>query len=133
MEEQSYRSQLQEWMREIVPYSNLEKYIREMKTDFGFKVLLCTDEHSYSISVHMREGREPYLGCIASARKQLAGENWIRGNDLPDGEFCRETWDNIVRAIVRYELVKLEPIHAPAICHVTVPATTCTTGLTIQV
>jgi hypothetical protein len=42
-----------------------------------------------------------------------AGEDWVRGNDLPDGPFSKETWDRIIYAIVRYELVKLTPYKKP--------------------
>ena len=48
-----------------------------------------------------------YLGCIATQRKPRAGEDWNRGNDLADGDYCYETWDAIVRDIVKYEIVKI--------------------------
>ena len=51
---------------------------------------------------------------IEKSRKRVAGDNWHRVNDLPDGDFSRETFDAIIRAIVRYELVakvkEVEPI-----------------------
>lgn len=66
-----------------------------------------------------------YLGCIAVSRKERAGENWKRGNDLPDGPCTEKTWSEILQAIVKYELVKIhklqetatqvaEPIHSRA-------------------
>lgn len=47
-----------------------------------------------------------YLGCVVQARKPRAGEDWQRGNDLPDGKYCEETWLKIMRAVIAYELVK---------------------------
>lgn len=67
-------------------------------------VHLATASNQYTIS--FAEGH--YLGCIAGSRIVRAGETWTRGNDLPDGPFSRETFDNIMRAIVGYELVRLE-------------------------
>jgi hypothetical protein len=117
-QQQSFRSQLVGWLTEIVPYGQIEKYTR--KTREGFEsnsfntdhranhvsYIICTAEHRYSISAH-----PTYLGCIASATRERPGEDWTRGNDLPDGPFCRETWEKIKNAIIRYELVKLVPIH----------------------
>ena len=54
-------------------------------------------------------GWRSYLGCTASTRKPRAGEDWDRGNDLPDGPFNRRTWIKILNGIVKYELVLLAP------------------------
>lgn len=43
----------------------------------------------------------------ALANDPRVGEDHTRGRDLPDGLFCRETWDNIVAGIVRAEAVKI--------------------------
>lgn len=48
-----------------------------------------------------------YLGCIAVSRTPRAGEEWCRGNDLPDGSFSRETWTKILAAVVSYEMVRV--------------------------
>jgi hypothetical protein len=116
-ESQSFRTQLVEWMKEIVPFSNFEKYARKTRESFvedthgtnhrdnHVNYIICTAEHRYSISAHPE-----YLGCIASTTRERPGETWNRGNDLPDGKFCRETWDAIKDAILRYELVKLTPV-----------------------
>ena len=37
----------------------------------------------------------------------LPGETWTRGSDLADGKFNRETWERILRDIIRNELQKL--------------------------
>ena len=47
-----------------------------------------------------------YLGCITKTRKPRAGEDWNRGNDLPDGAYCVETFREITRSMLAYELVK---------------------------
>lgn len=50
---------------------------------------------------------ESYLGCIAVARKERAGETWRRGNDLTDGPCSKETWQEIINDILAYELIKI--------------------------
>ena len=104
-------SELTEWMR---PYTGRHgpeafnsaklRFERRGEEEAGCLVIATTG-HVYSIS--FAEGR--YLGCVASSRIARSGENWLRGNDLPDGPFSRETFDDIIRAIVGYELVKLDP------------------------
>ena len=69
---------------------------------------LWTFTNFYSIVGVCKDGAAPhYLGCTAQSRKPRAGEDWTRGNDLPDGPFCKETFDAIVRAIVKYEAVRV--------------------------
>ncbi len=68
-------------------------------------VIFCTGVHTYHLSF-----TDSYLGCTASCRTQRPGENWTRGSDLPDGGFSRDTFDEIIRAIVAYELVDLDPV-----------------------
>ena len=56
------------------------------------------------------KSNEPsYIGCTVQARKPRAGENWTRGNDLPDGKYSYETWTKIKHGILAYELVKVVP------------------------
>lgn len=112
---QSFRLQLVEWLREIVPYNQIEKYTKKRREGIDtspfagrranhVNYLIVTAKHSYSISAN-----PGYLGCIASTTFYRPGENWTRGNDLPDGKFTRETWEAIKDAIIRYELLKIEP------------------------
>lgn len=114
-QQQSFRSDLVEWLKEIVPFSKIETYTRKTREGMDTNpmadrhanhvtYIICTDKHRYSISAS-----PTYLGCIASTNFYRPGENWTRGNDLPDGKFCRETWEKIKDAIIRYELVKLVP------------------------
>jgi hypothetical protein len=76
------------------------------------RIRLYTETNCYAIVAKDRgdpvgELKNAYLGCIASTRKPRAGEDWTRGNDLPDGPFSEETWRKILGAIVGYELVKV--------------------------
>jgi len=66
-----------------------------------------TASHRYFISAVWQDYHPTYLGCIASTRTPRPGEDWTRGNDLPDGYFCRETWEHIKNAIIRYEMKPL--------------------------
>lgn len=117
MEKQSSRLQLTEWLKEIVPYSNLDEYVRWKDPDEANfqRVIFCTDLYVYAIAAlpPSDDRQHGYLGCVSSCRKMLAGEDWTRGRDLPDGPFSRETWESIKGAIIRHELVKLEPIIQP--------------------
>ena len=100
---------LGEWVPELCGTSGINKYVHMIEdTESGefrsVKFLLYTEDHQYSIKGTVREDGSGYLGCIVSARKPRAGEDWTRGNDLPDGDFTKGTWDEIIRAIARYEL-----------------------------
>lgn len=65
---------------------------------------IYTEAHVYAISATWKDYTPQYLGCIASTRKHKVGEDWTRGNDLPDGHFCRETWEHIKNAMIHYEM-----------------------------
>jgi hypothetical protein len=115
-QQQSFRSTLVEWLKELVPFNQIDKYTRKVRERFdadpnadrfanSVTYILCTEDNTYTINAYPDR-----LAAGASSRKQRPGEDWTRGNDLPDGPFNRETWDNIREAIIRYELVKLDPI-----------------------
>ena len=72
--------------------------------------LIFTDTYSYSISVILpSEGhKKGYLGCIVSRRKPRVGEDWIRGNDLTDGYYSKETFRRILADIVSFELLDIK-------------------------
>ena len=84
--------------------STLDTIRFKKEEDDTGRALFCTAAHTYSIYF-----TPTYLGCIASARTVRPGEDWTRGNDLPDGPFSKETFDDIMRAVVAYELVALDP------------------------
>ena len=103
------RRQMLAWLTELKTWypssqQKWEDYIEgedSSPDEYRLHIALYTNEHCYRISASTKD----YLGCIAQTRKPRAGEDWTRGNDLPDGKFCRETWDKIIKAIVGYELI----------------------------
>ena len=112
---EAFKGQFLKWLSEFIPhYSGIEdwkQYIVEEKDtekEYVVKVRLYTEKHVYGIVAvrHKEVGRKNYLGCILNNRYWYAGEDWHRGRDLPDGDFSKEGWDNIVRAILACELVK---------------------------
>jgi len=112
--------ELDQWLKELVFPGKVEDFIEEKsgsgKTDPGEiyrNFAFYTDEYQYFMTAIEREAGKSYIGCTVSARKERAGENWKRGNDLPDGPFNKETWNRIIYAIVNYELVKLTPFRRP--------------------
>jgi hypothetical protein len=108
---------LKQWFKEIIRGDRIETFIEEGdksgtghgggKWDITERYHLYTDRYKYSISAKDRSKDDGYLGCVVSARKPRAGEDWTRGNDLPDGPFTRKTWEKIKNAIIKYELVEL--------------------------
>lgn len=108
-----YRSteeQFREWIQEICRWNNVKDFVHLSEYTFSpfyMKVLIYTREHKYCIIAKEKNDGNSYLGCVVDARKPRAGETWTRGNDLPDGKFCRETWERIKDSIIRYELVKI--------------------------
>lgn len=105
------------WLKTMIRYGNVDSqvliywYCLENKPENRFRCIFYTDTHKYSISGYVPvEGKEQkgYLGCIASTRKSRPGEDWTRGNDLPDGEYNKKTFDAIVRRILAYEIKNLQ-------------------------
>lgn len=137
MDSAGLRKQLIEWLNEIKWWSGastqswddyiltdeewyeyqkpnlLPGFVKERDGD-KLHVVLFSDGHEYRITV-----TEKSLIASASCRKRRAGENWFRGNDLPDGPFCKKTWDEIMRGILRFELIakakKIEPSSIPGV------------------
>ncbi len=110
--------EFQQWLEELVFPGKVEDFIQEVSgygsdEEVNRKIVFYTDEHEYYITAIERKKGDGYLGCGVLARKNRAGEDWARGNDLPDGPFNKETWNRIVYAIVNYELVKLTPYKKP--------------------
>lgn len=114
----SKHGQLDRWIKQLTFPADKKTLIMELSGHGGPEEIyrsFCffTRDHQYNIVAIDRKGEDGYLGCQVSTRKPRAGEDWNRGNDLPDGPFTRETWDNIIRAIVRYELVQLSVYQRP--------------------
>ncbi len=110
--------QLDQWLKELVFPGKVKDFIEEIsnkltRDEHEREMFLYTEEHCYLINAVSRTDGNHYIGCNVSARKSRAGEDWIRGNDLPDGPFNKETWNKIVYAIVNYELVKLTQFRKP--------------------
>lgn len=107
MNRQEALDQLVSWLREISTDFSLEESSLNSTTVFVAK--MYTDNNRYSIVCRLDEDGAPfYLGCQATSRKERPGEEWKRGNDLPDGPFSEKTWKTIVNAILKYETQELQ-------------------------
>ena len=98
------------WLGEFALWRGASEMFRFHDTDDpqrGF-VTMCTATRSYRLSFVAHEDGSAYLGCTMSSRIVRAGETWTRGNDLPDGEFARHTFDRITKSILALEFVTLE-------------------------
>lgn len=116
--EPSKMEMLDQWIKELVFPGEVKNFIQEDSGEGSSKEVtrrfyFYTDEHKYYIVAIERSVGRSYLGCQVSTRKPRAGEDWSRGNDLPDGDFTKETWNSIIEAVVRYELVKLSKYQKP--------------------
>jgi len=118
MDLQEMRAQLERWDGEIAdkgywliepkfePYDDSSTPERRAQT--GWRIKVYTDVNEYRIYADVREGGDGAgLGCIASSRKKRPGEDWHRGQDLPDGPFSEATWLRIIKSIIRLETVKI--------------------------
>ena len=113
---------LKSWVKDLVYPADPEELIHVTK-DFEMEVdgkkgriysfYMYTNENKYGISAIERQEDEGYLGGGALARKQRPGEDWNRGNDLIDGPLTLDTWNKILKDIVRYELVRLSKYTKP--------------------
>ncbi|MHA1623147.1 MAG: hypothetical protein ACTSVO_13525 [Candidatus Heimdallarchaeaceae archaeon] len=111
---------LDEWVAKLIFPGAVKDFI-QVKSEFAVggdgehykEISFYTEENKYSIIAIEREKDDGYLGCGVTCRKVRPGEEWHRGNDLPDGPFTEETWNTIIYAIVNYELVKLSKFQRP--------------------
>lgn len=103
-----------EWLkRDIARFGATDTHVQEMAGsampgENCRRVRFYTIDHVYSVSAVERDGEPGYLGCIASKRAPLAGEDHTRGSDLADGPLSEETWHSILGDIVSYELQPLD-------------------------
>ena len=99
-----------EWLKEISRFYKVEDFIIPDYKN-GIRVFFYTKNNRYRISIKAPKTKNKkdkgYLGCTVITRKPRAGEDWNRGRDLPDGKYCKETWDKIKNDIIAYELVKV--------------------------
>ena len=101
---------LHKWLEELSRYRKLEDYIYISDYKKGeIRVKIFTKDHYYTIVAKLPNDKKPngYLGTYGNCRKPRAGEEWTRGNDLPDGSYSRETWEAFIASLVSYELVKV--------------------------
>lgn len=76
-----------------------------------YRIQIFTFTNRYTIfAIERSDGG--YLGCGSSSRKSRPGEDWIRGNDLPDGKLTKDTWNNILHGIICYELEDISNVAA---------------------
>jgi len=107
-----------EWLDELLYPGKSEDFIQigldaQLSDNLEMKVRIYTEVNQYEIKGVDRKEDDGYLGCGVKARKPRAGEDWDRGNDLPDGPFTRETWNKILNAMINYELVPLTKFTRP--------------------
>jgi hypothetical protein len=96
------------WL-EYFKFSN-HKYINvTINGDDVFGVTIYTVTNAYAFRI-----TKTYLGCTAATRMPRAGEDWTRGNDLPDGKFTKETLTKILGAILFYESQKVVDLTIPS-------------------
>ncbi len=105
------KKQLEKWLSEISRFCNPKDFVNWTGGECDGKEVverfkLYTRDHAYAI-VAKQSDKKSYLGCVASARKPRAGEDWTRGRDLADGDFSQETWNKIKNDILSFELVKI--------------------------
>jgi hypothetical protein len=103
---------LDNWISDLVFPGKVSHFVQVIKSfkDKEQEVkefCIYTNEYKYRIYAVDRKKDDGYIGCGVVTRKMRPGEDWIRGNDLRDGPFVKETWDRILKSIVTYELVML--------------------------
>jgi len=116
-------SELGKWLKPLCRFDKIEDFVLSDYKEKTLRLKIFTKDHSYSLAAKLpevendgtplKEGQERrvvsdgYLGCIVQTRKPRAGEDWNRGNDLADGSYSKETFEEIVHDIIAYELVKV--------------------------
>jgi len=116
-------------IKDLARYGNVDSVVLVASFDrdlpispYQFKVYFYTNDNEYCIVVRFvgyhilgtiddpthDAYKNSYMGCTVKTRKQRPGESWQRGNDLPDGKYCTQTWNDIINGILRYELKTLQ-------------------------
>jgi len=101
---------LKDWLKEVSRYGKVENFVfisDYKKGEISLKIF--TKDHYYPIVAILPTTEKPngYFGTFGHCRKPRAGEDWTRGNDLPDGSYSKETWDAFKDKLISYELVKV--------------------------
>lgn len=92
----SAREQLESWFHD---WGFRPKHVRWECKEGGYRAIFATTKNNYFVVF-----KDTYLGMTASSRVSRPGENWQRGNDLPDGDFSKKTFDQMMGAVLMYEL-----------------------------
>lgn len=108
-------AKMREWLGWIYSSSKVDRALKTQFTGYypklHIRAKIWTTNNVYSINGHLHIlNNDPsgYLCCGAQSRKFRTGEDWFRGNDLPDGNFSEETWREILCGIVRYEAEEIK-------------------------
>lgn len=110
---------LKSWFEELGPwYAKWEDVVQEIAGKHvsywpedvvdGAEIHLFTVNHRYRIAAY-RTPTRTYLGCLLDARDRAKGSYDGGGRDLPDGALTKETWDDIVHAMLAFELLHVHP------------------------
>ena len=88
------------WVREDF-YPTTGSIVKEQESSDVVRLTIYTATNCYRI---IAKETDNYLACGGSSRKPRPGEDWTRGNDLPDGKLTKKTWRRILCGIIRYEM-----------------------------
>ncbi len=97
-----------DWNNYMIDGGLTQKVGSPKPIDATFRVYLFVGDNRYNLSVTIRENNHNYLGATLTTTRYRVGEDWTRGADLADGDFCKETFDRIIKDILRNEFRKLE-------------------------
>lgn len=94
----SARDQLKTW---FLTRGLKAKHLRWEHTDGKEfqRAVFSTTKNNYFVAF-----KDDYLGMTVSSRVARPGETWLRGNDLHDGKFSKETFGQMMDEVLTYEL-----------------------------
>jgi len=104
--ESEHGKQLVEWLR-AYKYSYGKRVHVVVNTEDEIRLRIYTARNCYGIHAHIVRPDYIYFACEASTRAPRPGEDWTRGNDLPDGQFSQELLHEIMGSIVFYEALEV--------------------------
>jgi len=104
------------WLKDIIRYRNVDStalIFWDINRNDGANHFSCTiftndNKHTFYGYAPTEDKPKGYLGAGTTGRKPRPGHLYAGGNDLPDGPYSKKTFNNIVNAIVAYELKTLQ-------------------------
>jgi len=102
----THGKQLVEWLSGFKYFTGKRVHI-VVNTEEEIRLRIYTARNCYGIHAHLKPGEYTYLACEVSTRAPRPGEDWTRGNDLPDGQFSKELLNRILGSIVFYEALEV--------------------------